>query len=63
MTIDGNLNYIGNFVPLFVEGPFNVHVKGNFTYSGNTVPWAGSQYLVVDTRAASPNPYQTRVRL
>ncbi len=52
MTIDGNLNYIGNFVSLFVEGPFNVHVKGNVTYSGNTVPWAGSQYLVVDHQSS-----------
>ena len=45
VTIDGNLNYIGNFVPLFVEGPNNVIVKGTFTYSGNTVPFAGSPLL------------------
>jgi hypothetical protein len=40
ITIEGNLNYTGNFVPLYVgtTGSFNVHVIGNFTYSGNTVP-------------------------
>ena len=45
VTIDGNLNYTGNFVPLFVEGPFHVNVKGTFNYSANTVPWAGSPWL------------------
>ncbi len=45
VTIDGNLNYTGNFVPLFVEGTFKVIVKGTFNYSGNTTPWAGSTQL------------------
>ncbi len=40
-----HVGHIGNFVPLFVEGPSNVIVKGTFTYSGNTAPWAGSSQL------------------
>ncbi len=42
VTIEGNLNYTGNFVPLIIQGPYNVNVKGTFNYSGNTTPWAGS---------------------
>jgi hypothetical protein len=47
ITIDGNLNYVGNSVPLLVAGPNAVHVLGNFTYSGTTVPWDASQPLTV----------------
>jgi hypothetical protein len=49
ITIEGNLNYIGNFVPLTVGAtfPFTVDVVGNFTYSGNTVPWDATQPLTV----------------
>lgn len=43
ITIDGNLNYTGNSVPLQVTGP--VTVKGTFNYSGNTVPWDATQTL------------------
>jgi hypothetical protein len=45
ITIDGNLNYTGNSIPLMVRGPQTVTVKGTFNYSGNTVPWGGSSAL------------------
>ena len=59
VTIEGNLNYIGNFVPLYVatQAPLSVHVLGNFTYSGNAVPWDATQGaptgpLVVDGQSS-----------
>jgi hypothetical protein len=44
ITIDGNLNYTGNSVPLLSTG--SVTVKGVSNYSGNTVPYDATQSLV-----------------
>jgi hypothetical protein len=42
--IDGNLSFLNNGGDLYVEGPTTV--QGNFTYSGNAVPYSGGLTVV-----------------
>jgi hypothetical protein len=42
--IDGNFSFLDNGGGLYVQGPTTV--KGNFTYSGNAVPYGGGLSVV-----------------